>query len=87
MQSEVDSLILWLLQGCSGVSILKGQPAAFRCRNILSPTQCNANTTVWWHVALILEIKVNRMWKYLQSSDHYYENLLINWLFILSWWI
>ena len=53
----------------------------------LSPTECNANTTVWWHVALMLEIKVNRMWKYLQSSDHYYENLLINWLFILSWWI
>lgn len=43
----------------------------------LSPTECNANTTVWWQVALILEVKVNRMWKYLQSSDHYYENLLI----------
>lgn len=52
----------------------------------LSPTECNANITVWWHVAFILEIKVG-MWKCLQSSDHYYENLLINWLFILSWWI
>lgn len=27
----------------------------------LSPAECNADTTVWWHIALILEIKVNRM--------------------------
>lgn len=35
MQAEIDLLILGLLQGCLGLSILKGQPAASRHHNIV----------------------------------------------------
>lgn len=35
MQAEIDSLVQGLLQGCSGLSILKGQPAAPRHHNIV----------------------------------------------------
>lgn len=39
MQTEVDSLILWLLQGCLGVSVLKGEPAASRHQNMVLAQQ------------------------------------------------